>query len=105
MESKCHIETKRLLCRGDQGTESRLPSGKRIDCRKQDSKACYEVELNKAKLGTAITRLAEGLKVGQCSKANLITKDRYIPEARKLVGTKSIKVVDLFTMGASIRST
>lgn len=105
MESTCHITVKKLLCRGDNGTESKLPSGKRIDCREQNSKSCYEVELNKAKLGTAIIRLTEGLDAGHCNKANLIIRDVFIPEAQKLVGTKNIKIVGLSNMGVSIQST
>lgn len=93
---------KRLFCGGANGTESRLPSGKRIDCRQENSKTCYEVELNKAKLGTAIARLTEGLKAGQCRGASLVTRDRFIPEARQLVGTKHIKVVSLSSIGPSI---
>lgn len=104
MESKCHKEAKIVLCRGADGTESRLPSGRRIDCRERTSWRCYEVELHRAHIGAAITRLNEGLKAGKCSSASLVTQDRHLAEARKLAGTRLIKVVGLSTIGVPKKS-
>jgi hypothetical protein len=95
MESNCHRATKIFLCRGEGGTESKLSSGKRLDCRERTSRSCFEVELHKPHIGVAINRLTEGLKSGACNNANLVTKDRYLDEARRLVGTKPIKVIGL----------
>lgn len=105
MESKCHVHVKRLFCGGANGTESKLPSGKRLDCRQGASKSCYEVELNKAKLGSAISRMTEGTKTGQCNRANLITRDKFVADARQLVGPRAIRVVALSSVGALTRST
>jgi hypothetical protein len=105
MESTCHVKVKRFLCTGNIGVESRLSSGRRIDCRHPLSKVCYEIELHKTGLKKAVSRLVEGLGSGHCLGATLITKDKFIPQAQQLVGTSPIKVVRLSALNKPLRLT
>ncbi len=105
MESKCHIRIKEAACGGKNGTESKLPSGRHLDCCEPKSKTCSEVEFHKRNLGAAVTRLDEGFKTGRCAKANLITKDKFVPLAQKLVGKKNIEVIGLSATSPLIRFT
>ncbi|MBI4331876.1 MAG: hypothetical protein HY673_11405 [Chloroflexi bacterium] len=95
MESKCHKVVKEVLCGGKDGTEHKLPSGRGIDCRASPLRQCYEVELNRAKLKDAVTRLVEGIGGGSCSNATLVTKDSLVSEAQKLASTIKVNVMPI----------
>jgi len=105
MESKCHKQVKSFICAGKDGTEFSLPSRKRIDCRLPNSKVCYEVELNKARLSTAIKRLVEGLETKHCNRGNLVTKEGLMPEAQRLIGNKKVEIVSLSEVNKFLKFT
>jgi hypothetical protein len=91
-ESNTHKVFKTLVC-FPQKPEKRLPSGKLIDCLKEDEKFCAEVELHRSRISKAIERLNEATDVGMCHQQVLVVKDEDIEYANRLTADKQIEVI------------